>query len=109
MDGTGDTHARAQLTPTLHTHTHTPQGDKNVGSYNQGNCNRGDGNNVSIKAGLERERMDGERKPGCGCGFSSQPRTLTNTPPPLPPLTQGNNLAGNYLFGNGDNPCPWNN
>jgi len=24
-------------------------------------------------------------------------------------LFQGNNLAGNYLFGNGDNPCPWNN
>ena len=66
---------RASLSPLAHTHTQhnhlltTQQGDRNVGSYNQGNCNRGDGNNVrgddeerGVGASAWRERKEGRKE-----------------------------------------------
>jgi hypothetical protein len=64
---------RASLSPLTHAqHNHlltTQQGDRNVGSYNQGNCNRGDGNNVrgddeerGVGASAWRERKEGRKE-----------------------------------------------
>jgi hypothetical protein len=85
-------------------------GDRNVGSYNRGDCNIGDGNAVSFGRFLApfapRQSFlchDGVVALGRARLSDSLSNTLSH-----PNTQQGNNLAGNYLFGNGDNPCPWN-